>query len=265
MNLSDDLLSGLSAETVKALREFALQSGVSLDVNADNEKEDLIQSVSKHFQIQDREEVFPINYTSADGKRNVSFSCKGVKRELGQTLSSTGLTIWRAAEHLCQYIIDHPERFARKSICELGAGLGLVSILLDKLEIADKLVVTDGDEDTIELLIENKLNNDCNFDTAYLLWGEHEDFLSDNIDGFDILMAADVIYEDDQILPLLASVKALLKPDGEFILAFARRNVPIDKVIKAAADQYGLIAEIVDEKLEGMSTEPIYSFKYASK
>ncbi len=62
------------------------------------------------------------------------------------------------------------------------------------------------------------------------------------------------------LLPLLSTIA-----DGEFILAFARRNVPIDKVIKAAADQYGLIAEIVDEKLEGMSTEPIYSFKYASK
>jgi hypothetical protein len=93
MNKSDDLLSGLSEETMKALREFALQQGVSLDVHANNDRKDLIDSVSKHFQVQDREDFFPIEYTSADQKRKVKFGVKGVKRELGQTLQSTGLTM----------------------------------------------------------------------------------------------------------------------------------------------------------------------------
>ncbi len=43
-----------------------------------------------------------------------------------------------------------------------------------------------------------------------------------------------------------------------------RENVPIDKVIKAATDQDGLIAEIVDEMLDWMSTESFYSFKGTS-
>jgi len=92
MNLPDDILSGLSAETLKALREFALQQGVCLDPDTDD-RADVIQSVQKHFQIQDREEVFPISYKSKDKSRNVNFSVKGVKRELGQTLQSTGLTM----------------------------------------------------------------------------------------------------------------------------------------------------------------------------
>lgn len=93
MNLSEEILSGLSEETIKALREFALQSGVAIDLQASDQTGDLLQSVSKHFQVQDREEVFPIEYISKDRTRQVSFTVKGIKRELGQTLSSTGLTM----------------------------------------------------------------------------------------------------------------------------------------------------------------------------
>jgi predicted nicotinamide N-methyase len=118
---------------------------------------------------------------------------------------------WRAAEHLCQYIIDHPEVFSGKSVCEVGSGLGLVSILLEKLAYCSELIVTDGDEDTLSLLIENKIDNDCLFDTSYLLWGEHDDFLSDHSSLFDILIGADIIYEEEQILPLLQTVSALMK------------------------------------------------------
>ena len=93
---SDDVFSGLSADTIKALREFALQSGVAI-VDEEEEEADpakaLLSSVAKHFQVQDREEVFKVEYTSSDGARHVKFSAKGVKRELGQTLQSTGLTM----------------------------------------------------------------------------------------------------------------------------------------------------------------------------
>ena len=51
---------------------------------------------------------------------------------------------WRAAEHLCQYIIDNPKRFESKSVCELGAGLGLVSIFLEKCCQCAEIVATDG-------------------------------------------------------------------------------------------------------------------------
>lgn len=92
-SFSDEILSGLSEETIKALREFALQSGVAIDLKASDTKQDLLQSVSKHFQVQDRDQIFPIEYTSKDQQRKVSFTVKGIKKELGQTLQSTGLTM----------------------------------------------------------------------------------------------------------------------------------------------------------------------------
>lgn len=128
---------------------------------------------------------------------------------------------WRAAEHLCQFIIDRPELFRGKTICELGAGLGLVAVLIEKLgytEDGGLLVATDGDEPTMKLLIDNKVDNDCFFESSYLYWGQHEDFLSTYPDKFEVVIAADVIYEEEQIEPLLDTVCATLRSERCFML-----------------------------------------------
>lgn len=121
---------------------------------------------------------------------------------------------WRAAEHLCQFIIDNPPFFRGKTICELGAGLGLVAVLIEKLGYCDSpssLVITDGDEPTLDLLIENKVDNECFFETNYLYWGQNDDFLSTYPDKFEVVIAADVIYEESQVEPLLDTVAAILR------------------------------------------------------
>eukprot|EP01036_Dinobryon_divergens_P022854 gene22854-31153_t len=233
----------LSREALSALRELSATLGLGVEnANGGGDEGDedvagLLGAVRNHFDVKDKEQVFDISYTSSDQERAISFAVKGIKKELGQTLSSTGLTIWRAAEHLCQYVIDHPEYFQGKACCELGAGLGLVSILLDKMDVCASLLVTDGDEDTMNLLIDNKIENFCSFETSYLYWGDYEDVLSCYPEKFDVIFAADVIYEEGQVNPLMDTVAALLKgsSQGEFLLAFARRNVSIDVVLAAAA------------------------------
>jgi len=175
---------------------------------------------------------------------------------------------------MCQYLIDHPEKLANKSCCELGAGLGLVSILIDKLQVVTSLLSTDGDEDTMNLLIDNKIENECQFDTSYLYWGDFEDVLSSYPSKFDVIVAADVIYEVEQVAPLLDTVAALLKGnlEGEFLLAFARRNVNMD-LVTAEAEQRGFQWRVLSEDEQSPATpsipnshsmEPIYSFRLQS-
>jgi hypothetical protein len=48
------------------------------------------------------------------------------------------------------------------------------------------------------------------------------------------------------------------EPSGCFLLAFARRNVPIDKVL-AAAETRGLAWQVLDEQVR---MEPIYRFTW---
>jgi predicted nicotinamide N-methyase len=264
----DDELPQLSMETLNALRQFAVETGVSgvfKDNDDEDEHVDIVSSVRSHFELKDRDEIFDVSYEATDdSKRKVAFKVKGLKRELGQTLSSTGLTIWRAAEHLCQFIIDNPDRFNDKAVCELGAGLGLNSIMIEKCCTCSELVSTDGCEDTVKLLIDNKIDNDCFFSTSYLWWGEHEDFLSEYPTGFDVLVAADVIYEEEQIEPLLSTVSVLLRESGEFLLAFCRRNVPIDKVLTMASERYAM-EWIKIENTRAPSEEPIFSIRKKRK
>lgn len=96
MSWSEDVLSGLSAETMKALREFASKSGIAME-SEDDSTENVLQSVLHHFKPPtERETIFDIVYETSEGivpAKKVSFKVKGVKRELGQTLESTGLTM----------------------------------------------------------------------------------------------------------------------------------------------------------------------------
>lgn len=73
------------------------------------------------------------------------------------------------------------------------------------------LVATDGDEPTLSLLIDNKVDNECFFETSYLYWGENEDFLSTYPDKFEVVIAADVVYEECQVEPLMETVCAILR------------------------------------------------------
>lgn len=132
----DDHELALSPEAAAALRAFALSSGVAIDTNNNHEgNNDLLSAVRDHFDLKERDETFVVEYqdndndddkddtinntTSSQAKRHIRFEVQGVKRVLGQTLSSTGLTIWRAAEHLCDYMFHHPSRFQQRTVCEL--------------------------------------------------------------------------------------------------------------------------------------------------
>jgi hypothetical protein len=216
--MADELPSlSLSPEAAAALRAFALAQGIAVDTSgADDEAAgdpgDLISAVRDHFDVKDRDEIFPVEHkdegydeASPDaGLRCIRFELKGVKRSLGQTLSSTGLTIWRAAEHLCDFIFRNPERFHNRSVVELGCGLGMVSILLHKMAVAATIVATDGDADTMELLRNNLATTGSadGVDARKLYWGDESDtaaLLAAYPARFDVVIASDVIYEDEQV------------------------------------------------------------------
>lgn len=125
----------------------------------------------------------------------------------------SGLTIWRAAEHLCNYLYDHPEVVSNKTVCELGAGLGIVSILADKVGTARRVVCTDGDDEALEAFRSNipSLALSGSFSLDKLYWGQNEAFVHKYPDRFDVVLAADVIYEPEQVEPLIATVKEIMK------------------------------------------------------
>ena len=81
----------LSPATLAALKSFAVTSGITSGAEGDDDNDNILESVARYFELKDKYDTFPFKFES--NSRSISFNLKGVKRELGQTLASTGLTM----------------------------------------------------------------------------------------------------------------------------------------------------------------------------
>lgn len=117
---------------------------------------------------------------------------------------------------MCDWLYHNQALFVGKTVCELGCGLGVVSLLLAKVGVAQCVIATDGDDDTMDLLRENVDREKCSSLVCCqkLVWGDpsggSENLLQSHPKRFDFLLAADVVYEDDQVLPLVQTAGDLL-------------------------------------------------------
>lgn len=258
---SDEEQVTLSSAALAALQQFATERGIAVD----DDSLDVRLDIQNALDIEPKEDSFEFKFGKSDSEENAEILIRlnGLRRDIGQTLQSTGLTLWRAGDFLSNYMFQNRDRFVGKSIIELGSGLGLVGILATHLT-DKKVVITDGDDDTIELLHSNcRLNDvDNRVQCRKLLWGVDLDQIEEK---FDIVLGADIIYEQEYVVPLFETAKYLLKPGrcsegkrekaaSEFLLAYTKRNVSIDYVLETAKS-FGFEWE------EPMSDEGVYTFR----
>jgi predicted nicotinamide N-methyase len=223
------------------------------------------------------------NVMVEDDARFVNIQIRGYKTDADEVWQSTGLTLWRASDYLARYQMDNLHLFHNKRILELGAGLGLNGILAWRSTVSSvvsssdntHVCITDGDSDALVHLRENVKRNikvdDGNgiinkVSCHQLIWGQDssETFLSQvaNKQKFDVIIASDIIYSTVIVEPLWETIKTLLKEkDGVFIMAYARREVPvsIEMVLKVAV-QRGFLYELVKKNdEEGIW---VYAFRF---
>lgn len=144
---------------------------------------------------------------------------------LGQ--GTTGLRTWEAALFLANYLGNY--NLCGKTVCELGAGTGLVSLAILKTQAQVNVVLTDGDASLIHNLHDTfVLNGIAPARSQQLLWGTttrgSPDFIQP-VPHADIVVAADVTY-DTSILPqLVATIGDFLACGTErVIIAATVRN-----------------------------------------
>lgn len=222
-----------------------------------------------------------------ENDNSIEIELRGFKNESDQIWKSTGLTLWRASEHLCDYLVNHTELLKNKRILELGAGLGLCGILAHHLSSfrdsgscsdsndEDSLVMlTDGDTDVLAHLRDNVKKN-ANTELGHischqLLWGSEtsKSFLENhcNRKTFDVLLAADIVYSPVIIQPLWETVKTLLSRDtGIFLLAYTQRvlHVSFEEDVLSAAQEAGF-SYVGPKQWESPidKTEGIYIFRW---
>ncbi|MGS2721307.1 class I SAM-dependent methyltransferase [Paraglaciecola aestuariivivens] len=138
---------------------------------------------------------------------------QGIAEGLGISSSLWSLfgVIWPSSLVLAHFISDY--QLANKRILEVGCGMGLSSLLLNKLN-AD-ITATDYHPEVARFLIANtQLNNDRPIAYEQTDWASHHDTLG----LFDLIIGSDLLYEDEHIALLAQFIQRHANPNCEVII-----------------------------------------------
>jgi predicted nicotinamide N-methyase len=117
-------------------------------------------------------------------------------------------------------------------VVELGCGMGVPSLAASRCGAA--VLATDASAEAVALLARNASRNGLDVDTAQVDWASADGLVARG--PFDLVLAADVLYERAAVAQLLALLprlapRALLadpgRPAAEAFLAEARRRRPV--------------------------------------
>jgi predicted nicotinamide N-methyase len=129
--------------------------------------------------------------------------------------------IWPASWVLADYIAGMPVE-AKKQFLELGAGAGLVSIVV--ASFGHRITMSEYDDDALRFARANALINECSrLPIVDLDWNRPQ-----SPGRFNYIVASEVTYKKEDCQPLVELLKACLKPDGEVILAGEMRKTSMD-------------------------------------
>lgn len=212
---------------------------------------------------------------------------KRYKMESDAVWKSTGLALWRASHYLCRYQVENSRKlFGNKRVIELGAGLGFNGLVAWKImcELSSEsdtkdethtgsVCITDGDTDALVVLRENIQrnqlpcqNNKPQITARQLLWGAStsQDFLTQIAQNkkYETIIASDIIYALSIVEPLWETIQILLETDGVFVMAYARREVPVSiELVLKEATRHGFVYELVKEDQDDGIW--VYEFRFA--
>ena len=120
--------------------------------------------------------------------------------------------IWKASWVLSGYLADMPVD-VNKRILEIGGGVGLVSIVA--AAFGHQITMTEYHPDALNFARANACRNNCPALPIFKLdW--HHSGLSEQ---FDMIVASEVTYKEEDFFPLTQLFRSNLKPGGEIILA----------------------------------------------
>ncbi|XP_078039800.1 methyltransferase-like protein 22 [Augochlora pura] len=179
-------------------------------------------------------------------------------------LQHVGLQVWRGALLLADYILSNPDLFKDKTVLELGAGVGLTSIVASFL--AKEVICTDVDvEGILKLIRRNFVRN-----IAYVkskIYVKELDFLNSTwptfykkrMDEATIILAADVIYDENITKGFVRTLKTLLSSEipKTIYIALEKRYVFTTANMDTTAPMYEEFLKHIDTEKQNWHIEYI--------
>jgi predicted nicotinamide N-methyase len=161
--------------------------------------------------------------------------------------------IWPAAVTLSRQIMEGGE-LAGRSVLELGAGVGMASIAAAKSGAC--VLCTDYSTEALRFVAYNAMRNRVVLDTCRLDWRM---VMGD--EKFDAVIAADVLYERVNLLPIVTAIDALLAPDGVAYIADPRRRLA-DQFLELVHENGFRVADTRMFDAEGDQTVAVTIYKF---
>ncbi|TIB06335.1 hypothetical protein E3P96_00514 [Wallemia ichthyophaga] len=126
---------------------------------------------------------------------------------------TTGLVTWISAQSMARDIYNPDTKLYKhlasaSKVLELGAGCGLVSMVVSKL-FNSTVYATDVDENVLQRLERNVNLNNLSTRVVGLDWFNDRDVVTNIIP--DVVVAADVVYDDYLFSPLLTILQECLR------------------------------------------------------
>lgn len=144
--------------------------------------------------------------------------------------------IWPSGIALAGAIAREPARVAHQPVIELGSGLGITAAVA--LAHDARLVATDyAHESTVLTRLTCRLHTHREPDVRQLNWrSPGAGLLQPDGSRWPIVLAADVLYEERDVDPLLAVFECILAPGGMIWLAEPGRR-PAELALRRAEDR----------------------------
>ena len=160
--------------------------------------------------------------------------------------------IWPSAITLSSFIADELTLEGQRVI-EIGAGVGMASIVAAWKGAS--VLATDYSLEALRFARYNGLKNRVHVICERLDWR-----LVQCDEQFDLLFAADVLYERVNLLPIVTAIDKLLKPGGVAYIADPRRRLA-EQFLELAAENNFSIASFPKKYIGGSKDVAVNIFK----
>ncbi|KAI1451809.1 putative methyltransferase-domain-containing protein [Annulohypoxylon moriforme] len=180
-------------------------------------------------------------------------------RNLISASGTTGLRTWEAALHLGQFLSTNPFIVHNKTVLELGAGTGYLSILCAKFMSPSMVIASDGSDDVVANLPENFFLNGLQESKIIramdVKWGHAlvgtEDEHWNGGKPIDVVLAADVTYDKSIIPALIGTLEELVGmfPHVAIYIAATERNRETFEVFLDVCKERHLYVEEISYEL----------------
>ncbi|XP_007015235.2 PREDICTED: protein N-lysine methyltransferase METTL21A isoform X1 [Theobroma cacao] len=166
----------------------------------------------------------------------------------------TGQLVWPGAMLLNDYLSKNAEMLQGCSMIELGSGVGITGMLCSRF--CHQILLTDHNDEVLKILRRNiELNTSSEnpsccaaLEAEKLEWGNSDhinSILHKYPGGFDLILGADICFQQSSVPLLFDTVEQLLRNRGsghcKFILAYVSRAKMMDSMVITEATRHGML------------------------